>query len=610
MAQIQEELILYDKFTNTFNKYIRLTDQASGATSQAKKSIDQFERSERTAAQSTDALSSKISGLVSGLVGLQGLRWLVGMSDSMTEITARLNMMNDGLQTTAELQDMIYRSAQRSRASYQDTAAFVAKLGTLAGDAFDSNEELIAFAEQINKQITLSGASSAEAAGAMLQLTQALSSGMLRGEELNSVLEQTPMIAQTIADYMGVTVGEMRELASEGKITADVVKNAMFAAADDVNEKFEQMPVTWSQVWTQFKNSVIQNIQPVLDAVSELAQKAVENIDTLIPAFFGLASAVTFYAVAQGIANGALNAFFALMTGHPVLLAVATLIGVIVNQLYKWAQSIGGVTIAWKTLVDWVSYGWDIAMWAFETGLSGITWVIEELKYAFIAGGIGILNFLRDLESGVLLLLQDLVNGAIGIINDFINVLNKIPGVAIEPIKELTFGSTAYLENEAQKQADREYLAELRDEINQDRADRQARLDETWNNLQKAHEDRLKEIEELKEQNAAVGDGDSDGDDDGDGDGKLDGIADDVSSIEKSVNMADEDLQQLIDMAERQYVNRINLTAQTPVITVNGANTGNTQADRQALANTIRDILLEQAASGATRSTARVFSGG
>ena len=562
----------------------------------------------------------------------------------MTEITARLDMMNDGLQTTAELQNMIYRSAQRARASYQDTAAFVAKLGTLAGDAFASNEELIAFAEQINKQITLSGASSTEAAGALLQLTQALSSGMLRGEELNSVLEQTPMIAQTIAEYMGVTVGEMRELASEGKITADVVKNAMFAAADDINEKFEQMPMTWSQVWTQFKNSVIQNMQPVLDIISQLAN----NLDELAPAIWGVVAAAGAWLVitkAQALwtavntvgtvaynvalmAGGAAMAVYGLATGSAAIAQeglnmvmraspigwVLIIVGVLIGLLYKWIKAIGGVQIAWATLKDWLQYGWDMICYAFQAGLNWVSNVLDSLQYGFLVAKVAVLTVLGDMKVSVLLLLQDMVNGAIDIINGFISVLNLLPGVAIEPIEKLTFGSTAYLENEAAKQQNRAAVSAAKQELETNKAQRAEKLAKQWDELQAAHQSRLDEIEAMKQANAATGSSDGGGIDDvppyEEYDNSLNSIAGDVSSIEKSVNMADEDLQQLIDMAERQYVNRINLTAQTPVITVNGANTGNTQADRQALANTIRDILLEQAASGATRSTARAFSGG
>lgn len=281
MATIRETIILADQFSGTISKYIKKMQEANTTTKEmqdASRRVQAAARAQtasmnaaaasaraesaalrlqqqqlRSAASSTDALTNSLKSLIGSYVGLQGLRATLNLSDSMTSITARLNMMNDGLQTTKELNQMIYESAQRSRGSYQETANLVAKLGTLAGNAFSSNQEIVTFAEQLNKQMALSGTTTQEAQAAMLQLTQGLASGTLRGEELNSVLEQTPMIAQSIAKYMGVNTGEMRELASEGAVTADVVKNAMFAAADEINVKFEQMPMTWSQVWTSMK---------------------------------------------------------------------------------------------------------------------------------------------------------------------------------------------------------------------------------------------------------------------------------------------------------------------------------------------------------------------
>ena len=268
MAKIAEELILYDRFSNTFTSYIKQAETAANATKAARTATQQMEQAQKAASASTDTLSRSLKSLAGGYLGLQGLRSVLNLSDTITATTARLDMMNDGLQTTAELNSMIWQSAQRARGAYAGTASFVAQLGNLAGNAFSSNAEIVAFAEQINKQIALSGTSAAGASAAILQLTQGLSSGALRGEELNSVLEQTPMIAKTIADYMGVTTGEMRELASQGAVTAEVVKNAMFAAADETNAKFEQMPMTWSQVWTQMQNMAIKALEPVLGAVS------------------------------------------------------------------------------------------------------------------------------------------------------------------------------------------------------------------------------------------------------------------------------------------------------------------------------------------------------
>ena len=188
------------------------------------------------------------------------------------------------------------------------------------------------FAEQIQKQLAISGASGASAQAALVQLTQGLASGTLRGEELNSVLEQTPMIAQTIAEYMGVTTGEMRELASEGKVTAEVVKNAMLGAAEETNAQFEQMPMTWAQVWTMFQNVAIQALDPVLDAISWLAN----NIDLVGPIVLGLGAAFGVFLLAANWTNICTAATTALTTAQEMLGGHGDRLGAAAYRSLRW----------------------------------------------------------------------------------------------------------------------------------------------------------------------------------------------------------------------------------------------------------------------------------
>jgi len=232
---------------------------------------EDYNRSVNRGASAMDGLVGKAIALVGTYASLQTVTKAMNLSDTMTQTNARLEMMNDGLQTTKELQQMIYNSAQRSRGVYQDSADAVAKMGIMAGDAFDSNAELVGFVEQLNKQFVIAGTSAEGQSAAMLQLTQAMGSGVLRGEELNSVFEQAPTIIQTIAKYLDVPIGSIREMAAEGQITAEIVKNAMLSAADETNKKFEQMPMTWQQVWTMMKNHALMQFEPVLMKINELA---------------------------------------------------------------------------------------------------------------------------------------------------------------------------------------------------------------------------------------------------------------------------------------------------------------------------------------------------
>lgn len=193
-------------------------------------------------------------GAATAYMSFQQMAKLVNFSDAYANSTARIAMMNDGLQTTAELQGLIYDAAQRSYSSYDDMALMVAKLGNNAASAFTSSSEIVDFAELVQKQFSIAGANAIEAGNATLQLTQALGSGVLRGDELNSIFEQAPNLIQNIAKYLDVPIGEIREMAREGEITADIVKNAMFAASDDINKQFNSMPVTWSNIWTNMVN--------------------------------------------------------------------------------------------------------------------------------------------------------------------------------------------------------------------------------------------------------------------------------------------------------------------------------------------------------------------
>lgn len=254
--------------------YLRLSQTIGNTERYIRDNVDEQGRFNREIEEGTNEaneLMQTIKGAVAAYATIQTLSAALNLSDQLTSTTARLNLMNDGLQTTQDLQNMIYLSAERARGSYQATADAVSKLGLMAGDAFSSSEEIIAFMEQVNKQFTIAGTEAAGIDAAMLQLTQAMGSGVLRGEEYNSILEQAPNIIQAIADYMEVPKGQLKDMAAEGLITADIVKAAMFAAADDTNAKFESMPKTFSQIWTSFQNTALMAFQPVLQRMNEIA---------------------------------------------------------------------------------------------------------------------------------------------------------------------------------------------------------------------------------------------------------------------------------------------------------------------------------------------------
>ncbi|HFL2584487.1 TPA: tape measure protein [Clostridioides difficile] len=206
---------------------------------------------------STDRLLGNVKRLATTYLGLKTLGGLGSLSDQMTSTNARLSMINDGQQSDGGLNKMIFQSAERSRASYLDTAKIVSRVGMNAGKAFSSTKEIVGFAEQLNKKFVIAGASTEEMNSALLQLTQGLGSGVLRGEELNAVFESAPNIIQSIADYLDVDIGKIRGMASEGMLTADIVKNSLLAAAEQTNAEFEKMPYTLGQIFTSVKNNAV-----------------------------------------------------------------------------------------------------------------------------------------------------------------------------------------------------------------------------------------------------------------------------------------------------------------------------------------------------------------
>lgn len=232
---------------------------------------EQFNQEISAGTQQANELTNTIKRAVAAYVSIQSVGKALNISDELASTTARLNLMNDNLQSTEELTNMVYAAAQNSRGSFSDMAANVAKIGNLAGDAFSSSEQIVVFAEQLNKQMKLSGASTQEASAAMLQLTQSLAKGCLNGDELTSVMENGSMVTQTIADYMGITQGELKDLAAEGQVTSDVIIAAMLGAADQTNAAFETLPMTWADVWQNMQNGALVAFRPVLQKINDLA---------------------------------------------------------------------------------------------------------------------------------------------------------------------------------------------------------------------------------------------------------------------------------------------------------------------------------------------------
>lgn len=286
----------------------------------------------------SDGLLKKVMGFVGAYAGIQTIGNIVGLSDTLSQTESKLSMILDKQTDIEQMEEMIFQAAQNSRSAYQGTADMVARIGNNAKGVFKSNAELVKFAEVLNKKYIIAGASTEEMNNSLIQLTQGLGSGVLRGEELNSVFESAPNIIQTIADYLDVPIGKIREMASEGELTADVVKNAILSSIDETNAQFDKMSTTWGQRWTMFKNEALMAFQPLLQKINEVANsKAFDtlfdgavnamrilgnvatttidllasgasfiasNWDIIAPVVYGAAAALAVYGTALGVIKG------------------------------------------------------------------------------------------------------------------------------------------------------------------------------------------------------------------------------------------------------------------------------------------------------------------
>lgn len=370
IALMRRELANVATSMNQIEQEIRGTDNAQ----------EQLNNRIRDGTGAMDGLLGKVGALVGAYLSLRGLGKVIEISDELTNTKARVQLLVEdmpvipdqlakvdfGLGDMSDIelaQQLIHDAAQRSFSSFKDTADMVSRIGTNARDSFSNLSEVVAFTELVQKQFGIAGASAVEASNATIQLSQALASGVLRGDELNSIFEQAPNLISTIADYMGEPLGAIRDLAADGMITADIVKNAMFAASDDINKKFDSMPVTWSQMLTYFQNEALRAFGPVLQKINEIANS--ERFKT-----FAASATQALYLIA-GVIDIVMNAIAS--TGSfiydnwsfigPIILGVASVIGILVTYL-----TLARTAIMLKTAAVW--------MWNAALAANPIVWIV------------------------------------------------------------------------------------------------------------------------------------------------------------------------------------------------------------------------------------------
>lgn len=405
--------------------YLRLSQTVGNTERYIRDNVDEqgrFNQEISAGTQQANELTNTIKRAVATYVSIQSVGKALNISDELVQTTSRLNMMNDGVQTTAELVNMVYAAAQDARGSFSQMADVVARFGNNAKDAFSSSEEVVAFADLIQKQMTIAGASTQEAANAELQLSQALGSGVLRGDELNSIFEQAPNLIQNIADYLDVPIGKIREMAADGELSADVVKAAIFSAADDINSKFNEMPMTWGQMWQSMQNTALIAFQPVLQRLNDLAnseafqtfiQGAIEAMATLanilLNVFEVAASVGAFigdnWSIIAPIIYGviaALGAYLAIMG--------------IVNAITAISAAIDATKAAADALAAGQTFLWTVQQYGLNAALAAcpITWIIV-LIIALIAIIFAVCNAIAKMTG--------IANSGFGVITGGVNVV-------------------------------------------------------------------------------------------------------------------------------------------------------------------------------------------
>ena len=379
----------YDNVSSSIKNSQNSQESFNNSIKNSQENQDKFSNSINTSYSNGNKLLSTIKKVALAVGGISAIKGLLNLSDEMTNNKARLNLIVDDGGSVEALQNKIFVSAMNARASYQTTTDIITKLGLQAGKAFKGNDELIAFAEQLNKTFAISGTEATGIESTMYNLTQALSTGVLRGQDLNAVFSNAPQIVQNIADYLNVPIGKIRDMAADGKISAQIVKNAMLKAADETNAKFNKMPMTWNQVFTKMKNIAIKALDPVLNKINALANN--QQVQEMFNMFINGASLA-----AQAILNLIEGISWLLSVLEPVAPVILGLVGayvgfnivsMIASGLLGMLSIAHGIAGAAEMLHSGQTMAATAAQWGLNSALLAcpITWIVILIMALIVA---------------------------------------------------------------------------------------------------------------------------------------------------------------------------------------------------------------------------------
>jgi len=561
--------------------------------------------------QKTDRASNQLLSTVKRLVAMVGATSLTkaffNMSDGIASTTARLNMLNDGMQTTNELNEMIYQSALRSRAAYDDTSNAIAQMGINAGNAFSSNQELIAFMEAVNKQFVIGGTQSAQMSNAMIQLTQAMAAGALRGQDLNSILQAAPGIARNIERYMGWAAGSIKKYAEEGKVTAEVVKYAMLSSAEMINEQFSSMPMTLSQAMTQVRNVVRHSLSDSAQRWNDFINSADgQNVlGKMISLFSTLAQIgiMTLSAIGQGglfVVNNLNYIIPVLMAiGLAFLIVKAGAIGSAIASAAAWAAALWPILLIGAGLAAVF-----IAAQQFGIGMAEVGMVVGQVFGMIYAVGYNVFASLWNLIASFAEFFANVFNDPVTAINRlFADVFDTILGIvetvagAIDALMGSNLqGAVSGFRGKVSKWVDENYGE------NAVQIKRMAMLDVgdtsfQWGNKGAEIGSKLQNMDfNLQDITSSFGGfnlGDIPTGDQLGNIGKV-GSVGSVKNVEGEIKLSDEDAKLYRDLAERRYMNQIELKTLAPEIIVNLPAGAAGSIKPEDVAEVLKKMLIEQ----------------
>ena len=609
MRQVSRTSEAIRKQNDAIQEFSKKMNQAEAATKRTANEQEKHNRKVKETASSSNQLLTTVKQIAGVVAGIKVGGDLIKLSDTMAQTEARLNLMSGELENIDQLQQNIYRSAQRSRTSYTDTADTIAKLGLRAGNAFGNTAEIIQFVENLNKQFKIAGASQEDIASASLQLTQALGAGALKGEELNAVFEAAPNIIQTIADYLGEDIGKIKELASDGELTAEVIKNAVLSATEQINQDFEGIPETYADAWTLVKNAGVNALDEVSQKLNDFLNSAagnkalngiiggfeilasvgsaaidlltagagwvVENWDYVYPVLIGIGAAF----VAAGVA-GVASGLAAAASWGPVTWTILA-IGAIVSSLVFILKQAG---------VSWQQMG-QVAGGVLAILYSIVYTVVAQIWNTFATFAEFLGNMFHNPVMAVAQLFADLADNVLSTIESVAAAIDKLLGTdyssGIASIRgkisnwvDNTFGEKAV---EIKRMSELDVPATIKEGI-QLGGDFGSKMDNLNFNL----EDLTAGLGGLS--NISVPSA-----------GDLDignvGSVGKVKSIEGDVNLSDEDIKMYRDLAERRYMNQIELQTLAPQINVSIPESAAGHIKAQDVADALETLLIQQQAA-------------